>query len=145
MVVCFLATLLSGCGEGLDVSQGKKDGNNSSASVPVQEFSKNSIGLDRGQSLSFEGRIVRYDLIRSERGAFDRYSIESAKSLMGLEASVFNDLARKGYTRSVRQETPERFLVHYLQKGRKTVVADFRAKDGLGKLQRLIVTVPTEG
>lgn len=139
VIVCFFSALLAGCGEDMERPQDRSADNN--RPVPVREFVKNAINLDRDGALVFEGRIVRYDLIRNERGTFDRYVVESPKSLMGLEAAVFHDLARKGYTRRVRQETPKRFLVHYLQKGMKTVIADYRAKDGFNTLQRLVITV----
>lgn len=106
----------------------------------VTYFSKNSIELDSEYVLRFDGRIVRYDLIRNQRGVFDRYIIESSMSQMGLEGAMFAELAKNGYSRKVRQDKADRYVVNYVLKGRSPVSADFRPWSENGAKSRLVIT-----
>ncbi|MGY4824483.1 hypothetical protein [Stutzerimonas chloritidismutans] len=106
----------------------------------VSGFSKGSIDIDRGGALKFDGRIVRYDLIRNQRGVFDRYVIESAMSQMGLEGAIFAELAKKGYLRKVRQDQVDRYVVNYVSKGRVPLSAEFRPWEEHGAKSRLVIT-----
>ncbi len=103
-------------------------------------FSKNAIELESGGALKFDGKIVRYDLVRNQRGVFDRYVIESSLSQMGLEGAVFSELARSGYVRKVRQDQADRYVVNYVRKGRAPMSADFRPWSENGSKSRLVIT-----
>lgn len=139
--VCLLLALLVGCGdEHMQSSQVEPDQHHS-----IQAFRKNAIALNDGDALSIDGQIVRYDLVRKGKGVTDRYVIESSQSLMGLESAIFADLARQGYVRRVRQESPERFLVTYSRKGVPAITADYRAKKNSNALARLIISRRADG
>ncbi|MFI8726239.1 hypothetical protein ACIGHJ_00785 [Stutzerimonas kunmingensis] len=111
----------------------------------LQVFRTNAIALDGSDILNIDGQIVRYDLVRKDKGATDRYVIESSRTLMGLESEIFSDLARRGYVRRVRQESAERFLVVYSRKGKRAITADYRAKKNSNALGRLTITIRAQG
>ncbi|QTN45232.1 hypothetical protein H7683_19935 [Ectopseudomonas mendocina] len=132
----FSVLLLQGC-------DGALEGVSSEKAAPIERvahFSKNSIEVDDGFVLSFDGRIVRYDLIRNQRGVFDRYIIESSMSQMGLEGAIFSEFARKGYVRKVRQDKADRYIVNYVIKGDAPWSADFRPWSEDGAKTRLVIT-----
>lgn len=112
-------------------------------SSSVQVFQKSAIAINGSEMLDIDGQIVRYDLIRKDRGPTDRYVIESSRSLMGLESEVFANLARRGYVRHVREESPERFLVVYSRRGAPSIIADYRAKKNSQTLSRLTISIRT--
>lgn len=111
--------------------------------VPVKQgiyLKLDSIDLDNGEILPFDGRLVRYDLIRNEKGTFDRYTLNSPRELMSLEVDTFWYLARKGYVRKVRRESADRYVVNYVLKGRATIIADYRELSDGGAKTRVIIT-----
>ena len=132
----FSVLILQGCEETVVASASTK-------SAPVEaiaNFSKNSIELENGLALRFDGRIVRYDLIRNQRGVFDRYIIESPLGQMGLEGAVFGALARNGYVRKVRLDQADRYVVNYVLKGYTSLSADYRPWSENGAKSRLVIT-----
>ncbi|WP_170800284.1 hypothetical protein [Stutzerimonas stutzeri] len=140
--VLVLLALLVGC----DSEQRQSSSVDVDQSSSVQVFQKSAIALNELEMLDIDGQIVRYDLVRKGRGTTDRYVIESSRTLMGLESEVFANLARRGYVRHVRQESPERLLVVYKRKGTPpTIVADYRAKKNSHALARLTISIRAEG
>lgn len=85
----------------------------------------NRIQLPDGSEISSVGRLFQYQFLQNERGEFDRYTIHSNDSLMSVEGSVFAQLAKAGYARRVRAETPGRFVVNYIKKGIAPVTATY--------------------
>lgn len=142
-VLVLACVVLAGCGDSTAVGGAETVAVDEKA--PQDIFRKDSIVIGEGQSLDIDGRIVRYDLIRNDKGVFDRYTIESGRTLMGLEAEVYVSLVRLGYSRRVRQESAARYVVNYLKKGAPTLVADYRAEEDMAGLQRLILTVKVDG
>jgi len=135
----FLAFLV-GCGEqGVPPSQVSSDSSGS-----VKTFKNNAIVLSDGAVLDIEGRIIRYELVRRDKVVKDRYTVESSLTLMGLESRIYSDLARRGYVRRVRIDSPSRFLVSYRRKGLAPITADYRAIKDSDKLARLILTLSSD-
>ncbi|MPT17395.1 MAG: hypothetical protein E2579_06505 [Pseudomonas sp.] len=142
-VLVMACVVLAGCGDSSAVGESEAVAVSEKASQNI--FRKDSVVIDEGQALDIDGLIVRYDLIRNKKGVFDRYSIESGRTLMGLEAETYASLARLGYSRRVRQESTTRYVVNYFKKGAPTLVADYRAAEDMVGLQRLILTVKVDG
>lgn len=135
--VGLLVLFISGCEEAKTTLE---------TNIPVTQgayLKFDSIGLEDGDVLRFDGRLVRYDLLRNEKGAFDRFTIDSHRELMSLEVDIFWPLARKGYVRKVRRESAERYVVNYVLKGGATIIADYRESDGQGSKTRVILTRKT--
>lgn len=131
--------MLQGCGEN-NVSENKGSASDTSALAHPSYLRFDSIGLENGGALNFEGRVVRYDLIKNQRGHFDRFIIESSLSQMGLEGAVFAELAKKGYVRKIRKDEAKRYVVNYVAKGRATLSADYRPLKKEGAESRLVIT-----
>lgn len=131
--------MLQGCGE-TKVSAKKDVGSDDSIIEPSSYFKFNAVGLDDDGDLKFDGRVVRYDLIRNQRGQFDRFIIESPLSQMGLEGAVFAELAKKGYVRKIRKDEAKRYVVNYVAKGRTALSADYRPLKKEGAESRLVIT-----
>ncbi|WP_079202263.1 hypothetical protein [Pseudomonas sp. CC6-YY-74] len=142
-VLVMVCIVLTGCGDSSAVGESENVAMDGQTSQNI--FRKDSVVIGEGQSLGIDGRIVSYDLIRNDKGAFDRYAIESNRSLMGLEGEVYVSLVRLGYSRRVRQESAVRYVVNYLKKGAPALVADYRAEEGMVGLQRLILTIKIDG
>ncbi|GEM_PF-863599 len=102
-----------------------------------------SIDLGNGEILPFDGRLVRYDLLRNEKGTFDRYTLNSSREMMSFEVDTFWNLARKGYVRKVRRESANRYVVNYVLKGKPTIIADYRELTDKGAKSRVTITRKT--
>lgn len=135
-LVCALL-ILQGCGESGGTATSAGEGQ--SGKTAVHSF-LNSIALGDGQMLKLDGRVVRYDLVRNQRGMFDRYIVESPLQQIGLEGAVFSELAQKGYVRKVRQDEASRYVVSYVLKGGDTLTADYRPWAENGANSRVVIT-----
>lgn len=114
--------------------------------VPVKQgfyIKLDSIDLGNGEVLPFDGRLVRYDLLRNEKGTFDRYTINSSREIMSFEVDTFWNLARKGYVRKVRRESADRYVVNYVLEGKPTIIADYRELTDNGTKSRVTITRKT--
>lgn len=136
-----LLALLAGC----DGANAPSTVQEADSTQVTQAFQRNGIVLKDGDVLPIEGQIVRYELIRKGKDVTERYVVESSKSLMELESLTFADLARRGYVRQVRNDTPERFQVTYRGKGLPLITADYRAQKNVKDLARVIFNVRTGG
>lgn len=86
---------------------------------------KNAIYLPDGQNLQVAGQLRRYELQTTEKGLYDRYVFESPDGLMALEGHIYAVLAKRGYTRNVRNEKPGLFEVRYVKRNAEPVVMTY--------------------
>lgn len=133
------AFILSACQDSSTGSGGTSD---DTAVKPAASLSLNAITLNDGNMLTFDGRIVRYDLRRNDRGSFDRYTVESPVSHVELERALFWELSARGYERRERRKESDRYVVNYVLKGQPdaTLTADYSRVDEHGARARLVLT-----
>lgn len=97
---------------------------------PVQNIlHKNAIYLPSGQDLQVSGQLRRYELQTTDKGLYDRYVFESPDDLMALEGQIYATLAKRGYTRNVRNEKPGLFEVRYVKRNTEPVVMTYETLD----------------
>lgn len=133
------AFVLSAC---QDSSIESSNASEDAAVKPAASLSLKAIPLNGDSMLTFDGRIVRYDLRRNDRGSFDRYIVESPVSHVELERALFWELSARGYERRERRKESDRYVVNYVLKGQPdaTLTADYSRVDEHGARARLVLS-----
>lgn len=105
--------------------------------VSAQFLHKDAVYLPGGQALGIEGRLIRYDFVSNDKGAFDRYTFESKKEVMSLEGAIYANLARYGYSRKVRKEQPGFYQVTYTKKSATPLTFIYESQQGDSEVQAI--------
>lgn len=124
-MLCALA-MLAGCGEG----SGSADQRPASTPQASQQgvLHKNAIHLPSGENLDVAGRLRSYNLLSNEQGDFDRYVFESPEDLMALEGQIYSTLAKRGYVRKIKSETPGLFVVRYAKRNAPSIMISYETR-----------------
>ncbi|PRN05730.1 hypothetical protein A0O30_06705 [Pseudomonas sp. LLC-1] len=119
-----ISATLVGCGDS------KEQPSASTTAAPASSIVSSSDGshqltLKDGAKISVNGKLVRNVTFTNESGTFQRYIFDVDEKTMSIEGTLFADMAKSGYNRVIKTDSPEVYAVHYQKKGFPSVGATY--------------------
>lgn len=124
-----ISLALVGCGDS------KEQTPVSTTATPANSIVSSSDGshmltLKDGAKISVSGKLVRNVTFTNESGTFQRYIFDVDEKAMALEGTLFANMAKSGYNRKIKTDSPEVYAVHYQKKGFPSVGATYTNLEG---------------
>lgn len=114
------------------------------ASVGTTAISQ-QLSADRIGQAPLNGQVLEEKIVQNGNSSFQHYTVQSRSSVMLVEADVYAELVRKGYTRRVKEQAGDVFSVDYVKQDDVTISAKYSplkgAKPPEGNAQSQIVFI----